>query len=278
MLYNSPYSDGSLRSFRISDITQSSNFSALEVGHSFVPRGMVQKSKRNVYIIHYIANGKGSFCNINFNKYDGYLVAPDEFEKTVSDTDFPYESYWIIFHGSASKDMLKSVSMPTHNSIFKSSVNQECMKIIHNALYNISPNNPLEEAFLIQSALYQIFSLHARSLDTYADFYHTPEEKLKIYIDTNFYRNISINELVKYTNYSRSNLIRLFKLAYNKTPLEYLIDVRIEKSKELLINNTNKLMINEIAQIVGFNDPLYFSRIFRSRVGISPSEYKKHNM
>ncbi len=73
---------------------------------------------------------------------------------------------------------------------------------------------------------------------------------------------------------SRTAMFKAFKNAYNETPLEYLTNLRITKSKELLTNKLNNLSISEVSQIVGFNDPLYFSRVFSKKTGMSPSEFR----
>ena len=56
------------------------------------------------------------------------------------------------------------------------------------------------------------------------------------------------------------------------TPLQYLTRLRIQKAKELLQYLDQ---IGTVAELVGYSDPLYFSRIFKSRTGVSPTEYRK---
>ena len=60
------------------------------------------------------------------------------------------------------------------------------------------------------------------------------------------------------------------------TPLQYILSLRISNAQSLL--ETTKYNVTEIASIVGYENPLYFSRIFKKQVGLSPSEYrgKKH--
>ena len=58
------------------------------------------------------------------------------------------------------------------------------------------------------------------------------------------------------------------------TPHKYLVDLRIEKSKSLLISD---MPISEVAFNVGFTDPLYFSRAFHKATGMSPIQYRKQN-
>ena len=57
--------------------------------------------------------------------------------------------------------------------------------------------------------------------------------------------------------------------------MQYIVSLRISTAKGYL-DNSNKA-INEIANIVGYDNPLYFSRLFKKHTGITPSEYKKKN-
>ncbi len=85
----------------------------------------------------------------------------------------------------------------------------------------------------------------------------------------------NLNDLVRTANMSKGNLIRVFKNATNQTPIEYLIEIRIQKAMDLL-RKTN-LPISEIAYQVGFSDSNYFSRHFRDKVNSSPKEFREKN-
>ncbi len=69
---------------------------------------------------------------------------------------------------------------------------------------------------------------------------------------------------------------RVFKRHTGTSPQQYLINVRINKAKELLVSSTYN--ISKIAEIVGYYNPLYFSRVFKKHTGCSPSEYRIRNM
>ena len=98
-------------------------------------------------------------------------------------------------------------------------------------------------------------------------------KKLMTYISENFSNSeLSIDDMASAMSMSKSTLIRRLKSLMDKTPKEILIEFRLYKSKEQLKNK--KLSIAEVALSVGFNDPLYFSKRFKSFFGYSPSEYR----
>ena len=74
-------------------------------------------------------------------------------------------------------------------------------------------------------------------------------------------------------NISRNYLYTLFKREYGVSPKEYLMTLRIQKAKLLFSDQSQPLSVSEVAYAVGFNDPLYFSRVFRKITGTSPSNY-----
>ena len=67
----------------------------------------------------------------------------------------------------------------------------------------------------------------------------------------------------------------LFKEELGMTPLAYQQTLRIKDAMSALISSRQN--VTEIAEQTGYKDPLYFSRVFKKLVGLSPSEYRKQN-
>jgi two-component system, response regulator YesN len=94
----------------------------------------------------------------------------------------------------------------------------------------------------------------------------------KEYIERNYHKAITLEDIASEVNVSSQYLSRLFKAEMKENFIDYLTDIRIEKAKNLLA--TGALTIKEICYKIGYSDPNYFSRIFKKRVGIPPTEYK----
>ena len=84
---------------------------------------------------------------------------------------------------------------------------------------------------------------------------------------------IRISTLCALVGLSPSRFFELFRSATGETPLNWFIQARMRRAGELLEKTT--LQIKEVAGEVGYQDPFYFSRLFKSVHGISPSGYKK---
>ncbi len=93
------------------------------------------------------------------------------------------------------------------------------------------------------------------------------------YVRQHFTNHIAARELAEFCHCSESYLSHIFKRRLNVNINTYINKVRVEASKTFLIESDSP--VNEIAYNVGFNDPNYYSRVFRQLVGISPKEYKK---
>jgi YesN/AraC family two-component response regulator len=92
------------------------------------------------------------------------------------------------------------------------------------------------------------------------------------HVTKNFLRPIPESEVALLCNMSPSRFCREFKAAFNETFVEYLANYRIQEAKRLLANPN--MPVADVAAAVGFNDPSYFTRVFRKQEGVSPSEYR----
>ena len=93
------------------------------------------------------------------------------------------------------------------------------------------------------------------------------------YIETHFDQNIKIEEIAELLHVSKYYFIKIFKNYTGITPYEYLINYRINTSKELLKSTDQS--INEIAEKVGYPDASSFIRSFKSTVGLTPLKYRR---
>jgi AraC-like DNA-binding protein len=92
------------------------------------------------------------------------------------------------------------------------------------------------------------------------------------FIQTNYAQAITLEDIVHASNLSKYHFIRVFHKTTHLTPLHYLTKVRINKSIELL--KDEELTIEEIAIRVGYSNGNYFSKVFRSLLGLPPGKYR----
>ena len=94
-----------------------------------------------------------------------------------------------------------------------------------------------------------------------------------LYIDNNIYEKISVSTLCEHFCISTSMLHSLFRKNMNNTAKNYINELKLSKSKELIRNSTHTL--SEISEMLGFSSIHYFSKKFKLYFNISPTEYSK---
>ena len=99
-------------------------------------------------------------------------------------------------------------------------------------------------------------------------------EEALTYLESNYACNVSVQDLADSIGLNRSYLHRLFKSAIGSSVQEYLLDLRIRKACALL--KSTELPVSIISLSVGYEDTLYFSRLFKRKKGVSPSQYRAH--
>ena len=92
------------------------------------------------------------------------------------------------------------------------------------------------------------------------------------FIEMNYTRDFSVNELAEHCNISASRLFHLFSKYLGKTPVTFRSELRIQKAAELLKNT--KKTIEEISGEAGFNSAIYFREVFRQMTKMTPTEYR----
>lgn len=98
---------------------------------------------------------------------------------------------------------------------------------------------------------------------------------IRNYIENYYDTDLNLEVLSKTQFISKYHLLRVFKKYYGQTPRQYLIDKRIEKSKEYLAKGAS---VTETCFAIGFESLGSFSTLFKSKTGKSPSEYQKEQL
>lgn len=96
--------------------------------------------------------------------------------------------------------------------------------------------------------------------------------KVLKYLNNNYYENITLDDAAKSVNLSYHYFSKIFKDEVGKNFVDYLTELRIEKSMKFLENH--RLSIKEVCHKIGYNDPNYYCKIFKKVTGMTPTEYR----
>ena len=98
-------------------------------------------------------------------------------------------------------------------------------------------------------------------------------EQARDFINKNYKKDISLTDVSRQVDVSPYYFSKIFKDETGENFVEYLTNIRIEKAKELLLET--EYSMKEICAQVGYSDPNYFSRAFKKKVGVTPTEFKE---
>lgn len=96
---------------------------------------------------------------------------------------------------------------------------------------------------------------------------------LKKHIEEHYSEKITIEDLANAAFCSIQNLYRIFQKNFHLSPHNYINKIRLEKASVLLENSERS--VTEISEAVGFDDPAYFSKLFKKRYQLSPKKYRE---
>jgi len=92
------------------------------------------------------------------------------------------------------------------------------------------------------------------------------------FVINNYFNHISLNTIAEYLNISPQYFSELFKKETGENFIKYLTNVRMEKAKELL--NEPGIKTYEVSELVSYDNPTYFNKVFKKIVGVSPQRYR----
>lgn len=102
----------------------------------------------------------------------------------------------------------------------------------------------------------------------------TIAQTITTYFQENYMKKISVEEIARSSYLSTTYITKIYKEVTGDTPINYLINLRMEKAMEIL--REGRFSIQDVAKRVGYDDPYYFSKLFKKRFGLSPSAFKRH--
>lgn len=219
---------------------------------------------RGDYQLLYVASGEIGMEERNLEPGESYIFAPGEAQQY---TYFPRKGclyYWIHFTGNRVMDIFEESGLKTGYCAGNGKQNESeiLLRLMANALSRRGESTPYV-CSLCLSVLQQI----AEPVSPRAPF----RRAIKCLEDTG--ENCRISDLAQMYHMTTAHFIRSFKATYGTTPANYHIRCQVKQGKQLLTGTD--LSVGSIAELCGFSDPLYFSRVFKQHTGITPTQYRE---
>ena len=235
-----------------------------------------QKGRRD-YQILYVANGKTHFW------FDGkeeivsaghmVLYKPEEIQKYVYYLEDNPEVFWIHFTGSDVKNILAYHGISLDEHVFYCGVLPDYKALFRKIIQELQLCRYGYEDY-IASLFNDILLLVDRQQHEQKKATGNVQEQIEraaAYFNEN--TKISIDDYAESLHISTNWFIHNFKQYAGMSPAQYILSLRMVNAQSLLERTTYN--IKEISEIVGYENPLYFSRVFKKEIGKSPAKYRK---
>ncbi len=238
----------------------------------------IRREGRQDWQLLYVAGGK-----LHFYLPDGEQIAregeafiyppglPQRYQYFIKEKP---DVYWLHFSGSQAQQLLTKAKLPEHTVFrpgFRSDYVLEFDRIIRELQHSSLFCQELASVHT-QSLLY----LLSRDLDkkNAPQATASPEiQKVVEYIQQHPEKQLPLSAYAKRANMSLSTFIRRFRLLTGMPPQRYITRLRIGHARELVASS--QMPFCDIARIVGYENPLYFSRMFKKETGLSPRAYRQ---
>ena len=239
----------------------------------------IRPKGRDDYQLLYIAKGKARFVfnGVETIVPEGNLVLyrPGEPQEYYYHAAEKPEIYWAHFTGSKASHYLKHYGILNNKNVFYTGISTDYPWMFNQMIQELQLMRANHEELLVMlwRHILIVANRHLKERQHANDDMIDEVEQAVHYFQENFNKDISIEKYAADHLLTANWFIKCFKNITKTTPKQYILNLRITTAKGYL--EGTKKNINEIAAEVGYENPLYFSRVFKKHTGQSPLEYRK---
>lgn len=246
------------------------------------PGKLVDIKNRRGYHLHIVTNGKGTLnkngVTTEVKSGQMFLLHPFENIAYQADKKNPWSYCWITIDGKKVEEWMQASGFNENCNVQPCNIDtREFLTIVQKMLEY--PDSSLASDLMRTGYTIEFLALVMDSYNKkkkanrkYREFSQENHVESAItYIELN-YASITVEDIAKAIGIHRSHLASIFKKQMGVSPQTYLLNYRMKEGCSLL--RETQLPIQEIAEMVGYDNPLTFSKIFKKMIGVSPREYR----
>ena len=231
-----------------------------------------ERNNPKITIIEYVFMGEGTLLidnkKIDVKTDDIYILPAKLSHVYYANPQNPWGKFFMNLSGGLAQSLLVNFSL-NNQYVFPGETLKPLFKKIIKISFSDIPE--IEKQSKLTSIYFEI--LHRLHLLNTVSQKSNEAVLLKSYLDENSSRIVSNSELAKHIYRSPDYCLKLFKREFGTTPYDYQINNKIYVASSLLQHT--KKSISEIAEYIGYQNPHYFTSMFKTRVGITPTQYRK---
>lgn len=226
---------------------------------------------REIYSLHYILSGKGYVVfrgeTYALSAGDSFMIFPEEEILYYPEESDPWAYRWVDFKGADAKSLVARTLFSKKCPVVRGIRGVEPLFHIYE---EGAHTESLKERY--GAKVYLLLTYYLKKAKEPQGKRSYFEDAVEMIRNSYWKQELNVGQLAENLNVERSYLYRLFMEHMGVSPQEYITEIRMERAIELL--GAGELSVQTVACSVGYKDALYFSRVFRKRKGIAPSDYR----
>jgi AraC-like DNA-binding protein len=232
------------------------------------------------YQLLYIAEGKARFQireeMYTLEKGSCVLYSPEEPQYYYYHLEDTPDIYWVHFSCHRENDFLQKTGFQ-NNNIYSVGTHISYVQLFDAMIQELQLKQPFFEEqlrFMMQELLLKMGRNQIREKTIFESYNKEVEEAIRLFHQTPE-KEFTIKEFTKERGLNYYRFIDNFTHYIGVSPRQYIINIRMTIAKDLLMNSL--FQITEVARLTGYENALYFSRLFKKTCGLSPTEYREQN-
>lgn len=221
---------------------------------------------------HYILDNKR--FEVHSNQFI-ILPATDRYMRYWADADDPWTIYWVHFTGNEIDQFNKSLNLTIAKGPVNMPFNEKAIEIWKNIYQTLEMGYSVENLCSASFCLYHLiatFLFPERHINTEKNEPGDIITQTIVNMRNNLSEKLTVEDMAVKHRLSVSHFSNLFRKSTGMPPIDYFIHLKMQKACQLLYADGSK--IKTAALSVGYDDPYYFSRVFKKYIGVSPEQYR----
>lgn len=203
------------------------------------------------------------------------LLPAGEAHAYAASTEQPWSIYWSHFQGQAASNCMDFLELSPSQPLLTLSRWRELIPVVTDLLNLQTQRHQFTAAVVAASLLQRIVAELPRLTATAQAPTGFDLLALERFMIDNSHRDLDLDDFAQFAGLSRFHFSKKFKQFTGSSPMRYFNQIRVKIACQLLDTTTDT--IRQIASHLGFEDPYYFSRLFKKMMGVSPQHYRSTN-
>lgn len=207
---------------------------------------------------------------------DWLVMPPHTAHAYGADAKRAWSIHWFHAQGAALGDFLRELEVTPQQPVFQSGASPQSLALFEEVLDLLEHGYTTPQLIGAAQTLAHLLAVLIREQRQPSQRQPGPAQRITqsiTYMKQHLHQPLQLDALAAIANLSRSRYVELFKQQAGYAPIDYFIRLRMHRACQLL--DTTDASVKEVAAQLGYEDPLYFSRLFRAVNDRTPTEYRR---